>query len=157
MRRIYSARNEFNPWIPRGWPSARPSWIRMPRSLGRSSFWPGAGEAKHGTYIAIATATFIAAMQRWHRSTVTLSGPDCNYRRHPPRWSPSCLRKPTLERLFASISSMCFGIIWLFHSPTFLAQCERFWKYGAAHHQLWLALYLSVLSVYAAVFSLELM
>ncbi|KAJ5708093.1 hypothetical protein N7488_007894 [Penicillium malachiteum] len=33
-----------------------------------------------------------------------------------------------------------------FHGPTFLEQCELFWKTGRCDHPLWLALYFSVLS-----------
>lgn len=33
------------------------------------------------------------------------------------------------------------------HAPTFLLQCEAFWKFGTSDHPLWMALYLSVLSV----------
>ncbi|CAK7235490.1 hypothetical protein SBRCBS47491_009310 [Sporothrix bragantina] len=34
-----------------------------------------------------------------------------------------------------------------FHGPTFLAQCEQFWRTGTADHPLWLALYFAVCSV----------
>lgn len=33
------------------------------------------------------------------------------------------------------------------HGPTFLAECEQFWRTGMVSHPLWMALYLSVLSV----------
>lgn len=33
------------------------------------------------------------------------------------------------------------------HAPTFLLQCEAFWTLGTCDHPLWMALYLSVLSV----------
>ena len=33
------------------------------------------------------------------------------------------------------------------HGPTYLAQCELFWRQGRIEHPLWMALYLSVLSV----------
>lgn len=33
------------------------------------------------------------------------------------------------------------------HAPTFLAQCERFWEENTSDHPLWVALYLSILSV----------
>lgn len=33
-----------------------------------------------------------------------------------------------------------------FHGPTFLEQCELFWRTGTCDHPLWIALYLSVLS-----------
>lgn len=33
-----------------------------------------------------------------------------------------------------------------FHGPTFLEQCELFWRTGRCDHPLWIALYLSVLS-----------
>ncbi|KAJ5935625.1 hypothetical protein N7466_005172 [Penicillium verhagenii] len=33
-----------------------------------------------------------------------------------------------------------------FHGPTFLEQCELFWKTGSCDHPLWIALYFSVLS-----------
>ncbi|RMJ03376.1 hypothetical protein CDV36_015100 [Fusarium kuroshium] len=35
----------------------------------------------------------------------------------------------------------------VFHAPTFLAQCEEYWADGTVHHPLWIALYLSVMSV----------
>ncbi|ERS97611.1 hypothetical protein HMPREF1624_05782 [Sporothrix schenckii ATCC 58251] len=34
-----------------------------------------------------------------------------------------------------------------FHGPTFVAQCEQFWRTGTADHPLWLALYFAVCSV----------
>jgi hypothetical protein len=42
------------------------------------------------------------------------------------------------------------NILWhhnVFHAPTFLAQCEEFWTENTVSHPLWIALYLSVLSV----------
>jgi hypothetical protein len=38
----------------------------------------------------------------------------------------------------------------LLHTPTFLEQCELFWSTGTYRHPLWLALYLSVLTVRAS-------
>ncbi|KAF5664703.1 c6 zinc finger domain-containing protein [Fusarium heterosporum] len=44
------------------------------------------------------------------------------------------------------------NILWhhnVFHAPTFLAHCERFWAEGTVVHPLWLSLYYAVLTVSA--------